>query len=136
MGTDRTRASCKSFGALRVEETGVVDCIFCRIAAGHGETPLLYDDGEILAFPDLHPQAPFHALLIPRAHIANTLALRPEHDPLIGRIIRVAAGLTTERGIAHDGYRLVTNTNAMAGQSVYHLHFHLLGGRALTWPPG
>ena len=114
----------------------MADCIFCRIAAGHAEANLLYDDGEVLAFPDRNPTAPFHALLIPRAHIANTLDLLPVHDQLVGRLVRVAADIARAHGLADHGYRLVTNTNAGAGQSVYHLHFHLLAGRPMTWPPG
>lgn len=114
----------------------VSDCIFCQIAAGRTSTPVLYDDGEILAFQDLHPQAPLHLLLIPRAHIANSLEIAPAHDALIGRLVRTAALLARRNRVAEDGYRLVTNTNALAGQSVYHLHFHLLAGRALGWPPG
>lgn len=112
------------------------DCIFCVIAEGSTSTPILFDDGEILAFPDLHPQAPLHLLLIPRLHVANGLALSPAHDALIGKLVRVASLLATRHGVSDDGYRLVTNTNPAAGQSVYHLHFHLLAGRHLAWPPG
>lgn len=112
------------------------DCIFCAISGGSTSTPIVFDDGEIIAFPDLNPQAPVHLLLIPRLHVANGLALSHEHDSLIGRLVRVAGALATRHGVADDGYRLVTNTNAAAGQSVYHLHVHLLGGRRLGWPPG
>ncbi|MBK7973769.1 MAG: histidine triad nucleotide-binding protein [Deltaproteobacteria bacterium] len=111
-------------------------CIFCEIASGRTETRVIFDDGDVLAFPDVHPQAPVHLLLIPRIHIPNTLALAPLHDQLVGKLVRIAAQLATDKAVAADGYRLLTNTNAQAGQSVYHLHFHLLAGRALGWPPG
>ena len=85
-------------------------CIFCEIASGRTETRVIFDDGDVLAFPDVHPQAPLHLLLIPRIHIPNTLALAPLHDQLVGKLVRIAAQLATDKAVAADGYRLLTNT--------------------------
>ena len=114
----------------------MTDCIFCRIAAHETPARILYEDSEVLAFEDLNPQAPVHILVIPRAHCATTLDLSGADDQTIGRMIRVAAAIATKRRVAADGFRLVVNTNADAGQSVYHLHVHLLAGRSMGWPPG
>ena len=111
-------------------------CLFCRIAAGEIPAKIVFQDEQLLVIEDINPAAPLHLLLIPRKHIAGTLELLPEDDILIGHIHRVAAGLASERGVAESGFRIVTNTNAAAGQSVFHIHFHLLAGRDLTWPPG
>jgi len=111
------------------------DCIFCKIAAGEmGET--IYQDEEITAFKDTNPQAPTHILIIPNRHIASISAATEADAKLMGRLLLVAAKVAKEQGIASAGYRLVTNTGAQAGQSVHHLHFHLLGGRTMNWPPG
>lgn len=113
-----------------------MSCLFCRIA--HGEIPAskVYEDDELVAFADINPQAPMHLLVIPRVHVATTNDLAPEHDALVGRMIRRAAALAAERGHAERGYRTVFNCNADAGQTVFHLHLHVLGGRGLSWPPG
>jgi histidine triad (HIT) family protein len=113
-----------------------LSCLFCRI--GRSETPAkkVFEDGGIVAFEDIHPQAPVHVLVIPRLHVATLNDLQPEHDALIGRMHRVAAELARDRGLADRGYRVVMNCNAEAGQSVFHVHLHLLGGRAMHWPPG
>lgn len=111
-------------------------CLFCKIASGEIPAQIVYQDELIVAFADLHPQAPQHLLLIPRKHIATTLEIGPDDLALVGHIHRVAAELARERGFADDGFRIVNNCNAGAGQSVWHLHFHLLGGRNLSWPPG
>jgi len=97
---------------------------------------MVYQDDQLVAIEDMNPAAPLHLLLIPRKHIVNTLDLLPEDDALVGHLHRVAAMIATERGVAESGFRLVTNTNAAAGQSVFHIHFHMLAGRNLTWPPG
>jgi histidine triad (HIT) family protein len=112
------------------------DCLFCRIATGQIPSRKVFDDDAILAFEDINPQAPVHLLVIPRRHIPTLNDLTPDDDALVGRMHRVAATLAHDRGIADDGYRAVMNCNAHAGQSVWHIHLHLLGGRALHWPPG
>jgi len=111
-------------------------CVFCRIASREIPARIVLDEPDLMAFEDLNPQAPVHILLIPKKHVPTTLALSADDDPLVGRLIRAAARLARERSVAEDGYRLVVNTNPAAGQSVYHLHVHLLGGRGMTWPPG
>lgn len=112
------------------------DCIFCKIAAGE-VGKLIYEDGEIAAFDDLNPQAPVHVLIIPKKHIARISDVANMVDAcLMGKIIIAANKIAVERGIAGDGYRIVVNCNEGAGQSVWHVHFHLLGGRKMTWPPG
>ena len=113
-----------------------MSCIFCKIASGEIPSRMVYQDDQLVAIEDLNPAAPLHLLLIPRKHIVNTLDLHPEDDALIGHLHRVAAMLANERGVAESGFRIVTNTNAAAGQSVFHIHFHLLAGRSLAWPPG
>lgn len=113
-----------------------MSCLFCKIASGEIPAKIVHQDEYLVAIEDINPAAPLHLLLIPRKHVVNTLGLLPEDDALIGHLHRVAAMLAQERGVAESGFRLVTNTNSAAGQSVYHIHFHLLAGRSLTWPPG
>jgi len=113
-----------------------LSCLFCRIGRNEIPAKKVFEDGEIVAFEDIHPQAPVHVLVIPRQHVATLNDLQPEHDALIGRMHRVAAELARDRGLADRGYRVVMNCNAEAGQSVFHVHLHLLGGRAMHWPPG
>ena len=93
-------------------------------------------DGLLYAFDDISPRAPHHVLIVPREHIPSADDLRPEHAPLVGKMVLAAQAIARKRGIAGQGYRLVLNTNAGAGQSVFHIHLHLLGGRILGWPPG
>jgi histidine triad (HIT) family protein len=114
----------------------VIDCVFCKIIAGEIPADFLHNDDLVVAFPDISPKAPTHLLLIPREHIASAAQLREEHAPMLGRMFAVAAKLATEAGVVDSGYRLVTNSGEGAGQSVRHLHFHLLGGRSMSWPPG
>jgi len=114
----------------------MADCIFCRIARGEIPSEIVHQDDELVAFRDVNPQAPTHILIIPKEHIESTLALSEAHDRLVGRVHRLAADLARKEGIAERGFRLVLNTNREAGQSVFHLHFHLLGGRPMHWPPG
>lgn len=111
-------------------------CIFCGIAEGERPARVCHEDEQCVAFHDIHPQAPVHILVVPRRHIASLNAARAEDEALLGHLLRVAAQLAGENGIAASGFRTVINTNAEAGQSVYHLHVHLLGGRGMRWPPG
>lgn len=111
-------------------------CIFCRIAAKEVPTKIAYEDDDFVAFHDINPQAPVHILVIPRKHIPTLNDASPEDSVLLGKLILVTKGLARQLGIAESGYRLVLNVNRGAGQSVFHLHFHLLGGRLFNWPPG
>ncbi len=113
-----------------------MDCLFCKISAGTIPAKMVFENERIVAFDDINPQAPTHIQIIPRKHIATTLELGAEDRELMGEIVQTAAALARERGIAESGFRLVVNTNPGAGQSVYHLHVHLIGGRRFGWPPG
>ncbi len=113
-----------------------MSCIFCKIASGEIPAKTVYQDDRLVVIEDINPAAPLHLLLIPRKHLINVLDLQEVDDQLIGHLFRVAAGIARERGIAEDGFRIVTNTNSAAGQSVFHIHFHMLAGRDLQWPPG
>lgn len=112
------------------------DCLFCKMVAGEIKPDTLYEDDDILAFKDINPQAPVHFLVIPKQHITTLNDLNDDHAELIGRLHLVARDIAKTQGIADGGYRCVINCNADAGQSVWHVHLHVLGGRALTWPPG
>jgi histidine triad (HIT) family protein len=112
------------------------DCLFCKVIAREIPAQLIHDDPELVAFKDINPQAPLHALIVPRRHIATLNDLQPGDDGLVGSMFRVAAALAKEQGFAERGYRTVFNCNREAGQSVFHIHLHVLGGRALAWPPG
>ena len=112
------------------------DCLFCKIIERKIPASIVYEDDRILAFNDINPQGPTHVLIIPRQHIATLNDLEPEHDRVTGRLVRAAAAIARERGIADSGYRTLFNTNADAGQAVFHIHLHLIGGRGLGWPPG
>ncbi len=111
-------------------------CPFCRIAAGEVAAEVVHQGPRVVAFADLHPQAPHHLLVIPREHIPTLNHLSPEHNDLVGEMFQVAQALARERGFADSGYRTVFNCNPQAGQSVYHMHLHVLGGRPMAWPPG
>lgn len=117
-------------------ETRVADCLFCRIVAGEIPSTRVAEEEALLAIRDIAPRAPTHILLMPKAHIASAAALTTEHGPLLGRLFALAAEIARSEGIAERGYRIVTNVGAWGGQSVDHLHFHLMGGRAFEWPPG
>ena len=112
------------------------DCLFCGIIEGKVKGELVYEDPSVVAFKDIGPKAPVHILIVPRKHIASLLDLGPEDRALVGDIFRVAAKLAQEQGIANKGFRVVVNCGADAGQTVFHLHYHLLGGRHMNWPPG
>lgn len=113
-----------------------MDCLFCKICQGEVPAKIAFENERLVAFEDINPQAPLHIQIIPRKHIPTSLEIGAEDHALIGEIFEVAGTLAREREVASDGYRLVVNTNAAAGQSVYHLHVHLLGGRSFGWPPG
>jgi len=112
------------------------DCIFCKIIEGKMNAEKVYEDERIVAVRDIAPVSPLHLLIMPKKHVVNLLDLQPEDDSLVGHIFRVAAHLAREAGFADSGFRIVNNNNAGAGQSVFHLHFHLLAGRQMHWPPG
>lgn len=111
------------------------DCLFCRIIAGEIPADIVYQDELILAFRDINPEAPTHLLIIPKKHIADVSGLEASDAEVLVRIFTTAARLAEEEGIT-EGYRLVANTGLAAGQTIFHLHFHLLGGRVMAWPPG
>jgi len=111
-------------------------CLFCKIVAREIPAYVVYEDDELLAFNDITPQAPTHVLIVPRQHVATLNDLQRDHDALVGAMVRRAAAIAQERGLDASGYRTVFNTNRDAGQTVFHIHLHLLGGRSMTWPPG
>ena len=112
------------------------DCLFCALVEGKVKANLVYQDDSIVAFKDIAPKAPVHILIIPRKHLVSVSDIAEADRALIGQIFQVAARLAREQGVADSGYRVVVNSGADAGQSVFHLHFHLLGGRQMSWPPG
>jgi histidine triad (HIT) family protein len=119
-----------------IEEHLMSDCLFCGIVDGTVNASLVYRDDAVVAFKDIKPRAPVHILLIPRKHIVSILDVEPNDGVLVGQIFQVAARLAREQGIAESGFRVVVNVGSDAGQSVFHLHYHLLGGRQMSWPPG
>lgn len=113
-----------------------MNCIFCKMVAGEIQPDIVYEDDAVLAFRDLNPQAPTHVLVVPRKHVATLNDLSDDDAGLLERVFAAAREVARAEGIAERGYRTVFNCNAEAGQSVYHLHLHVLGGRAMKWPPG
>lgn len=114
----------------------MVDCIFCKIGRKEIPAKLAYEDRQVVAFEDLNPQAPTHTLVIPKAHYATLDDVGPEQEALLGHLLVVATKIARDKGLADAGYRLVANCREGAGQSVFHIHLHLLGGRRFGWPPG
>jgi histidine triad (HIT) family protein len=114
----------------------MTDCLFCKLVAGQIPAAIVYEDERLIAFKDINPQASTHVLVIPRRHIATLNDLGPDDDGLVGELVRRAAAIAREQGHAERGYRVLFNCNADAGQTVFHIHLHLLGGRKLGWPPG
>ena len=112
------------------------DCIFCRIVAGEIPSTSVAEDEQVIAIRDIAPRAPTHILVLPREHIPSAADLTDADSPLVGRIFAMAADIARSAGIADGGYRIVTNIGAWGGQTVDHLHFHLMGGRPFSWPPG
>ena len=111
------------------------DCLFCKIALGIIPVDRVYEDDLVLAFPDINPQAPHHLLIIPKQHLASTKEALAEHTPMLGQLVATAAQVAASKQLT-SGYRLVINTGQDGGQTVQHLHLHLLGGRHMAWPPG
>ena len=111
-------------------------CLFCRIATGEIPAKKIYEDDEVIAFHDINPQAPTHVLVVPRKHIATLDAMSDADAQLIGNVLLRAAQIARDQQLTSDGYRVVVNTGEAAGQTVFHIHFHLLGGRNFGWPPG
>jgi histidine triad (HIT) family protein len=111
-------------------------CIFCRIVERQSPAKFVYEDDLVVAFEDLHPQAPVHLLVVTRKHLPSLNEAKAEDEPLLGRLFTVAARLARERGLEAKGYRTVINSGAWAGQSVIHIHVHVMGGRVFRWPPG
>jgi len=114
----------------------MADCLFCKIVRREIPATLVYEDERVAAFNDINPQAPTHVLVVPKRHIETLNELGTEDDRLIGELVRRAAAIAGERGLSAGGYRTVFNTNRDAGQTVLHIHLHLLGGRTMAWPPG
>ncbi|NOY62704.1 MAG: histidine triad nucleotide-binding protein [Gammaproteobacteria bacterium] len=112
------------------------ECLFCKMVAGQITPDSVYEDDQVLAFRDINPQAPVHLLIIPKQHIATINDVDEQHVALMGRLFWVAKKVAAQEGLADPGYRVVMNCNEDGGQAVYHIHLHLLGGRALGWPPG
>jgi histidine triad (HIT) family protein len=114
----------------------MADCLFCKIIAGQIAGAIVYQDERVVAFKDINPQAPMHVLVVPRRHIATLNDLAPEDDGLVGELVRRAAAIAKDHGHGDRGYRTVFNCNADAGQTVFHIHLHVLGGKRFGWPPG
>ncbi|MEJ2347102.1 MAG: histidine triad nucleotide-binding protein [Gammaproteobacteria bacterium] len=114
----------------------MADCLFCKMVRGEIDPDVVYRDEHVLAFRDINPQAPMHVLVVPREHIATINDLDEEHRELVGRMYLAAKTIAEQEGLAERGYRTVMNCNPESGQSVYHLHLHVLGGRPMHWPPG
>ena len=113
-----------------------MDCLFCKIIAGEVPSTKVYEDEYVYAFLDISPQAPEHVVIVPKEHIASANEINAENSAFVAKIFEAVPKIAKERGIAEDGYRVVNNCGVMGGQTVGHLHFHLLGGRNLGWPPG
>ena len=112
------------------------DCLFCKFVSGEISTQTVYEDDDVLAFRDINPQAPCHVLIIPKKHISTLNDLTEQDAELVGKLYLAAAKVAKQEGIDEAGYRTVMNCNEQAGQTVFHIHLHLLGGRRMSWPPG
>lgn len=115
---------------------GGKDCVFCRIVRRELEAAVLFENERVLAFEDIRPRAPVHVLVIPKAHIPSLNEAREGSEPLLGELLSTAREMARRRGVDASGYRIVLNTGPQSGQEVFHIHFHVLGGRPLSWPPG
>ena len=114
----------------------MADCLFCRLISGEIPATFVHQDESLVAFADVNPQAPLHVLIVPRRHIPSLNDLTADDDALVGSMLRQAAAIATSHGYAERGYRTVFNCNREAGQTVFHIHLHVLAGRGLKWPPG
>ncbi len=114
----------------------MTDCLFCKIRDGEIPADIVYENDDVLAFRDVNPQAPLHVLIVPRKHIATVNDVQPDDAAVMGKLFLAAQHIAAQEGVADDGYRLVVNCNSKAGQTVFHIHMHVLGGRNMTWPPG
>ena len=114
----------------------MTDCLFCKIRDGEIPADIVFENDDVLAFRDVNSQAPTHILLIPKKHIATVNDLSVEDESIMGKLYSAAKSLAADEGVSDDGYRLVVNCNEKAGQTVFHIHMHLLAGRSMTWPPG
>lgn len=114
----------------------MADCLFCKIISGEIPGTIVHQDEHVVAFRDIDPKAPMHLLIVPRRHIDSLNGLQPGDDAIVGEMVRRAAALAADHGHSEGGYRTVFNCNADAGQTVFHIHLHVLGGRRLGWPPG
>jgi histidine triad (HIT) family protein len=112
------------------------DCLFCKIRDGEIQGDIVYEDEDVLAFNDVNPQAPLHVLIIPRKHIATVNDMTSEDHLVMGKLFSAAKEIAGQRGVQDDGYRLVVNCNQKAGQTVFHIHMHMLADRTMRWPPG
>jgi histidine triad (HIT) family protein len=114
----------------------MTDCLFCKIVERKIPAAIVHEDEQTLAFDDINPQAPVHTLVIPKTHLATVQSCGPQDQGLLGQLLLVCAAVANQKGLAESGYRLVTNTGWDGGQTVFHLHVHVLGGRRMAWPPG
>ncbi len=112
------------------------DCLFCNILAGDVPAEIIYESDTVIAFRDINPRAPMHVLIVPREHISTINDIDTEHEAIVGSLFTAARDIAAQEGVSEEGYRAVMNCNSDGGQSVFHLHLHVLGGRMLTWPPG
>lgn len=130
--------SLRNSNAATIRERGISmdNCIFCKIRAKTIPAKIVYEDEHLFAFEDINPQAPVHILVVPNKHIPTTLEIGDQDRDIVGRLFQAASRIARERGISGKGFRLVMNTNADAGQTVFHIHLHMLGGRVMHWPPG
>lgn len=112
------------------------DCLFCKILSGEIPADIVYESDTAIGFRDINPQAPIHMVVIPRQHIATINDMVPEDEALVGSLFSAARQIAADEGLSEDGYRAVMNCNAAAGQTVFHIHLHVLGGRQMRWPPG
>ena len=113
-----------------------MSCLFCKIIAGEIPASKVYEDDRLIAFNDINPQAPMHVLVVPKKHLATLNDLTAAEDDLVGAMVRAGAKIAKDRGVDGPGFRTVFNCNPQAGQTVFHIHLHVLGGRVMTWPPG
>lgn len=132
---------CRPFFLVFIERKGVneltsQDCIFCKIVHGEIDAKKVYEDDDVLAFEDVSPQAPVHILVIPKKHISSLLDFEPEDEKLAGQLLLTIKTIAKQLNLDEKGFRVVNNIGQDGGQSVFHIHFHILGGRSLTWPPG